>query len=300
MKIIFFGTPEFAVASLEKLIVAGCNITAVVTAPDKERGRGLAVLPTEVKKCAIKYNLPVLQPASVKDPAFTEELKALQPDLFVVVAFRILPKQVLEIPSLGAFNVHGSLLPKYRGAAPIQWSIIQGDTETGVTTFLLDEKVDTGNILLQEKVAILPEDDFGTLYTKMMAVGAELCFKTVQLIQTGNYTPLTQDNTLATPAPKITKETAQLNFNNSAESIHNLIRGVTPIPGAYFYHNQKHYKVFKTKVLPERNAVPGTFFTEGSRLFAGTATGLLEILEIQAEGRKRMNTADFLRGNNPF
>lgn len=252
MKIVFMGTPDFAIPSLKILIDNNHHILAVVTTPDKERGRGQKVTYTAVKQFAVENNIPVYQPDKLKDNAeFIEQMRSLSPDLFVVVAFRILPKAVFEIPKFGSFNLHGSYLPKYRGAAPIQWALINGDKETGLTTFKLAEKVDTGNIYLQEKIKINPDDNFESLHDRMSLIGSELVLKTVELIQKGNFELKQQDDSLASPAPKITKEICLIDWNKSAEEIHNLVRGLSPHPAAYFNHNNKVIKIYKTEVVKE-------------------------------------------------
>lgn len=313
MKIVFMGTPEFAIPSLKILLSSNHNVVAVVSAPDKERGRGKQISPTPVKEFALKNNLEVLTPVSLKDEQFIRRLKDLEPDLFVVVAFRILPKEVYTIPTKGTFNLHGSLLPKFRGAAPIQWAIINGEKETGVTTFFLEDKVDTGKIILQEKILIDDEDNFGSLHNKMMIVGADLVLKTVNVINEGNAVLTKQNDSLSSPAPKITKEICRIDWNKSAEEIHNLIRGLSPYPGAYFEIGGKNYKVFKTKIssdqLPAGDRLkPSTPITDRlsltkerilqskSEIFIETTKGILQILELQPEGRKQMTTEEFLRG----
>jgi methionyl-tRNA formyltransferase len=321
MKIVFMGTPEFAIPSLEKLLESGYTISAVVTAPDKERGRGKQVSPSAVKEFALKSNLEVLTPSNLKDETFINQLKKMQPDLFIIVAFRILPKEVYSIAKSCAFNLHGSLLPKYRGAAPIQWSIINGEKETGVTTFYLEDKVDTGNIILQEKIEIHEDDDFGTLHDKMMILGADVVLKTVKLIESGNVPITLQDNTLASPAPKITKEICQIDWNKPAIEIHNLVRGLSPYPAAYFSYDGKSYKVFKTKIIENlefrtlptdrqnensidenspfsilHSPLSGSILQTTKEIFVNTGNGFLQILELQLEGRKRMTTEEFLRG----
>ncbi|MGA7836903.1 MAG: methionyl-tRNA formyltransferase [Ignavibacteriaceae bacterium] len=296
MKIVFMGTPDFAVPSLKILLESKHEIAAVVTAPDKERGRGRKVSFTPVKEFALQHNLPVLQPDKLKNPEFVEQLKNFNADLFVVVAFRILPAAVFNIPSRGSFNLHGSLLPKYRGAAPIQWAIISGEKETGVTTFKLEEKVDTGNIYLQEKLKIEDEDDLGTIHYKMSLVGAEVVLKTVDLIDSGNIELKKQDDGLASPAPKITKETGKIDWTKRAEEIHNLVRGLSPFPGAYFYHNDRQIKIYKTKFSDSENLKPSEIKQTKKELYIGTGDGTLEILELQQEGKKRMTTEEFLRG----
>ncbi len=238
MKIVFMGTPDFAIPSLKAIYQSKYDLIAVVTTPDKERGRGQKVTFTPVKQFAVENNIPVYQPEKLKgNDEFVNQMKELQPDLFVVVAFRILPKEIFEIPKYGSFNLHASLLPKYRGAAPIQWAIIKGETETGLTTFKLAEKVDTGNIYLQVKVPIHPEDNFGTLHDRLSELGADVIMQTISLIESGNYQLLPQDDSLASPAPKITKEICKIDWNKPAEEIHNLVRGLSPYPAAFFIHN---------------------------------------------------------------
>jgi methionyl-tRNA formyltransferase len=297
MKIVFMGTPDFAIPSLKILLENQHQIVAVVTTPDKERGRGQKVTFTSVKQFAIENNISVYQPEKLKgNNEFVEQMKSLNPDLFVVVAFRILPKEVFEIPKYGSFNLHGSFLPKYRGAAPIQWSLINGDEETGLTTFKLAEKVDTGNIYLQEKVKINPEDNFESLHDRMSLIGAELVNKTVAIIESGNIELKAQDDLLASPAPKITKETCLIDWNKTASEIHNLIRGLSPHPVAYFLHNNKVIKIYKSEVVRELNLKPAEINQTKTELFIGCGKDALRILEIQQEGKKRMNTEEFLRG----
>lgn len=290
------GTPDFSIPSLNKLIKSHHSVELIVTAPDKERGRGKQVSSTPVKEFALKNNLPVVTPSSLKDPDFIDQLKKIDADLFIVVAFRILPKEVYTIPKIGSFNLHGSLLPKYRGAAPIQWALINGESETGVTTFFLEEKVDTGNIILKSSTQISEEDDFGSLHDKLMQIGAETVMKTVELIEKDEYHLQRQDDSIATPAPKISKEICKINWNKSAKEIHNLIRGLSPYPGAYFNLNNKNFKVYKTRINTEIKLNPAEISQTKSNLLIGTSNGSIEILEIQPEGRKRMNIEDFLRG----
>lgn len=314
MKIVFMGTPEFAIPSLKKLIESNHTIAAVVSAPDKERGRGREVSFTPVKEFALRNNLEVLTPISMKEQNFIDRLKKLEADLFVVVAFRILPKEVYSIPKKGSFNLHGSLLPRYRGAAPIQWALINGEKETGVTTFFLEDKVDTGNIILQGKIAIDDNDDFGTLHDKMMNLGAVIVLKTVEQISTSTYHLSKQDDSLASPAPKITKEIYQIDWTKSASEIHNLVRGLSPYPGASFDLDKKNYKIFKTACVEQYlnvkseggkltiestiNSQPSTFKIHQTKkeIYVTTCNGTLQILELQPEGRKRMTAEEFLRG----
>ena len=302
MKIIFMGTPQFAIPSLKAIYESKHQLLAVVTTPDKERGRGRKITFTAVKQFAIDNNISVYQPEKLKgNQEFAEQMKALQPDLFVVVAFRILPREIFEIPKFGSFNLHASLLPKYRGAAPIQWALINGETETGLTTFKLAEKVDTGNIYLQEKVPIYPEDNFGALHDRLSELGADVVLRTIEMIESGNYQLLQQDDSLASPAPKITKEICRIDWNKSAEEIHNLVRGLSPHPAAFFVMNDKTYKVYKTRLTNDNLENisflnPGEFLETKKQIYFGTSNGILEILEIQPEGRKRMTAEEFLRG----
>jgi len=297
MKIVFMGTPDFAIPSLKILIENNHQILAVVTTPDKERGRGQKVTYTAVKQFAIENNIPVYQPEKLKgNNEFVEQMKLLNPDLFVVVAFRILPKEVFDIPKFGSFNLHGSYLPKYRGAAPIQWALINGDEETGLTTFKLAEKVDTGNIYLQEKVKINLDDNFESLHDRMSLIGAELVLKTVMMIENGNVELHQQNDSLASPAPKITKEICLIDWNKPAEEIHNLIRGLSPHPVAYFLHNNKVIKIYKSEIVKELNLKAAEFHQTKTELFIGCGKDALRILEIQQEGKKRMSVEEFLRG----
>lgn len=297
LRIIYMGTPDFAVPSLEILIEQGFDVAAVVTAPDKPAGRGLKLQHSAVKEAALKYNIPVLQPEKLKNEAFIEELKSYQANLFIVVAFRMLPEIIWQMPSIGTFNLHGSLLPKYQGAAPINWAIINGDTETGCTTFFLKHQIDTGDIILQDKTPIETEDTFETVYNKLKVLGADLVLKTVRLIEAEKYTSTPQQGE-AIHAPKIFKETGLIDWNNSCIAINNLIRGLNPFPSAWFVHNEKTYKVFKA--LPEKGAVnqpAGTIVSDSKTIKVVCNDGWLYLKEIQAEGKKRMLVEDFLKGN---
>ncbi len=296
MKIVFFGTPDFAVPSLDILNKSEHEIVAVVTAPDKERGRGRKVSATPVKTYALENGIKTLQPISMKDETFAEELKDLNADLFVIVAFRILPRFIFTIPRYGSFNLHGSLLPKYRGAAPIHWAIINGEKKTGVTTFFLEDKVDTGNMIFQSELEIRDEDNLGSIHDKMMMLGAELVLKTVNTIDRDEVSLQKQDNSLASPAPKITKELGEIDWSKSAETIHNLIRGLSPFPAAYFLYNKKKYKIFTSKIISEFNLEVGEVKETKSELYIGAFDKVIQIIELQLEGRKRMMTDAFLRG----
>ncbi|TDJ56932.1 MAG: methionyl-tRNA formyltransferase [Ignavibacteria bacterium] len=297
MNIIFMGTPDFSIPSLITLIESKHNVLAVVTAPDKQRGRGRKVSFTSVKEFAIKNNLPVLQPERLKNnSSFVDELKQFDADLYVVVAFRILPADVFEIPKYGSFNLHASYLPKYRGAAPIQWALINGETETGLTTFKLAEKVDTGNIYLQMKIEINTDDNLETLHDKLSAEGSKIVLDTVNLIDSGDYVLQEQNNTLATPAPKITKEVSKIDWSKPAYQIHNLIRGLSPIPGAFFEFDGKLIKIYKTELVERVDLKPLEFDQTKKELIVGCGNKALRILELQQEGRKRMKIEEFLRG----
>ena len=301
IRIIFMGTPEFAVAPLEALIQDNWNIVAVITAQDKLQGRGRKPRSSAVKECAVKHGIPVLQPANLKHPDFIETLKSYKADLQVVVAFRMLPEVVWSMPPMGTFNLHASLLPDYRGAAPINWAIINGETKTGVTTFFLKHEIDTGSILFQEEVPILSEDNLGDLYEKLMVKGAKLVVKTVNAIKSGKIEPQDQDeNKAINHAPKIFKETGKIDWSKSAESINNLIRGLSPYPAAWCTINNKSCKIFKAEVVDDTksNALPGTVKTDNkSYVHFQTGAGVLSILELQLEGKKKMRIGDFLRGN---
>lgn len=296
MNLIFMGSADFSIPSLEKLYNSRHKILALVTVPDKEKGRGQKLSITPVKEFGIKNNIPILQPEKLKDDSFIQQLKSFNADLYVVVAFRILPKEVFTIPPKGSFNLHASLLPKYRGAAPIQWALIKGEKKTGVTTFALEEKVDTGNIYLQKEVLIDDEDNFETLHDKLSEVGADAVLETVDMIESGNYELKAQDNSLATPAPKITPETGKIEWSKPAEEINNLVRGLSPIPCAYFFYDNKKIKIYKTRVIKKENTSAGKIIQEKKNLFVECGKDELEILELQLEGRKKMGVEEFLRG----
>ncbi|MFA4922734.1 MAG: methionyl-tRNA formyltransferase [Ignavibacteriaceae bacterium] len=296
MKIIFFGTPDFAIPSLEIILKNHHEIVAVVTAPDKQRGRGKQISFTPVKEFALKHSLKVLQPEDLKVENFIAQLKNMEAELFVVVAFRILPKEIFSIPKFGSFNLHGSLLPKYRGAAPIQWALIKGEKKTGVTTFALAEKVDTGNVYLKKEIQIEDEDDFGSLHDKLSLLGSQAIKETIEMINSQKFQLLSQDNSFATPAPKITKELCEIDWEKDANDIHNLVRGLSPFPAAFFTHQQKSFKIFKTKVV-ERNLISGEIYETPGELIFGCGKNSLSILEIQLEGKKRLKIEEFLRGH---
>lgn len=277
------GTPEFAVASLNILVENGYDVVGVITAPDKASGRGLQLVPSDVKVAAEKHGLKILQPVNLKSPEFIEELKSLNANLQVVVAFRMLPEVVWSMPELGTFNLHASLLPQYRGAAPINWAIINGEKETGITTFFLKHEIDTGSILFQEKEEIFPEDDAGTLYGRLMNKGARLVLKTVKAIEKNEYSAIQQnDSSLLKHAPKVYR--TEIDWNQPSEKIVNLVRGLSPFPGTWTKINGKNYKIFKLKKGP-------------GELTMQAADGPVSIEELQPEGKKKMKVTDFLRGN---
>ena len=291
------GTPDFAVPSLEALIAAGYPIVTVVTGADKPRGRGQRLTPTPVKELALRHSLPLLQPSSVKDPSFAAALRACAPDLAVVVAFRILPREVFSIPSRGTFNLHASLLPRYRGAAPINWALINGDEETGVSTFFLEDAVDTGNVLLQETLPIGPEDDAGIVHDRLALMGARLVVETVRRIEAGSIIPQPQLDRLASPAPKIFREQCRIDWSSPGHHIHNFVRGLSPYPAAWTMHQGRVLKVYRTCVtrLPSTDP-PGTVRANGEALTVSSSDVVLQITELQQEGHRKMSTAEFLRG----
>jgi methionyl-tRNA formyltransferase len=299
-RIVFFGTPEFAAYILEELVKAGKDVVAVVTTPPKEQGRGLKTRPSVMHEAAERLGIPVLVPTKLKDATFIEQLRSFQADIFCVVAYKILPKEVYTLPRLGAFNVHTSLLPKYRGAAPMHRAIMNGETRTGITTFLLGDRVDTGNILLQEAIDIRDEETVGELHDNLMKLGAKLALKTIDGLASGTLQPKPQSDAEATPAPKIFPEDCEIRFDRSAAHVHNQIRGLSPHPAAFtVLPNGERIKVYRSHVAAmEHELPPGVWHVsnDDKRLFVGTSTAPLEILEVQREGRKRMSTEEFLRG----
>lgn len=303
MRIVFMGTPEFAVASLDILIKNNYNVVGVVTVPDKPAGRGQQLQQSAVKKYAIENGLTVLQPEKLKDEHFVNQLKELKADIQFVVAFRMLPEVVWNMPPLGTYNLHGSLLPKYRGAAPINWAVINGEKESGVTTFKLKHEIDTGNMLFQEKVEISDTTTAGELHDKLMDVGAQLILKTVQQIESGHYELKPQNDVEAIHAPKIFKETCLIKWNESAEKINNLIRGLSPYPAAFTTFIDKNnqpisIKIFKGETEIVNHSLPiGTVESDGKTfLKVSCSNGYISIKELQMAGKKRMNCDEFLRG----
>lgn len=300
-KLVFMGTPEFAVPSLEALIAAGYPIVAVITQPERPKGRGRSTAPSEIKLAAQKHSLAVLEPERVRDEEFLNSFLKIDADLAVLVAFgQILPKAMLEAFKYGIVNVHPSQLPKYRGAAPVNWALIRGETETGVTTMRIGEGVDSGDILLQEKVPIGPDEDYGSLETRLARIGARLLLETIEGLATGCITPVSQDHTAATYAPKINKEDTRIRWNALPEQIVNLVRGLSPSPGAYSIIKGKQLKIFSAGSEPATAAAapaPGTVLDltdKGLRVAA--RDGFVLLREVQMEGKKRMDVKDFLRG----
>lgn len=299
MNIVFMGTPDFAVASLDALVQAHFKVVAVVTAPDKPAGRGQKLNESAVKKYALENNIPVLQPEKLKNEEFLKELRSYNADLQVVVAFRMLPEVVWNMPPKGTINVHGSLLPHYRGAAPINHAIINGETKSGVTTFFLKHEIDTGDVIFNAAVDIHEDTTAGDLHDELMAVGAKLLVKTVKAIKSNDYTeqPQPLDENLK-HAPKIFKENCKIDWNNGNDKIYNLIRGLSPYPTAFTYLNEKTIKIFKAqKETTPPTVKPGEFLTDGKTYLKFASTdGYISLLDIQFEGKKRMPITDFLRG----
>jgi len=302
MKIVFMGTPEFAVASLDALLEAGSHIVGVVTAPDKPAGRGQKLQQSAVKQYAVLHGLTVLQPEKLKSPEFLADLKALNADLQVVVAFRMLPEVVWDMPAKGTVNLHASLLPQYRGAAPINWAIINGEKESGVSTFLLKQEIDTGDVLFMEKVTIAPDTTAGEYHDRLMAKGAGLLVKTVKAIESGRYTEQPQDQSVnheLKHAPKIFKETCEINWNQPVETVYNLIRGLSPYPAAFTILNGKTLKVYKATAEQQSPTEQAGHYTTDNKTYLKFActNGYISITDLQLEGKKRMNVEDFLRGS---
>ena len=297
-RIVFMGTPEFAVASLDALIKAGHNVVGVITAPDKPAGRGMKMNESAVKKYAVEHSLYILQPEKLKNPEFLSQLKELKADLQVVVAFRMLPEVVWNMPPMGTINVHASLLPKYRGAAPVNWAIINGEKESGVTTFKLAHEIDTGNILLQQKVKIDDEDNAGVLHDKLKQAGADLLIKTVNGLADKSIAEQPQTGNENIHAPKLNSETARINWQLPAEKIHNLIRGLSPYPAAFTLLKGKIFKIYKSEFKIVVPAVePGNYETENkSYLSFAAADGYIYAKEVQAEGKRKMSVEEFLKG----
>lgn len=293
------GTPDFALYSLEALIEAGHELVAVVTVPDKKQGRGQKLKPSPVKQCAQKHGLTLLQPESLRDEAFLRELKELGAELFVVVAFKILPREVFGIPPMGTLNVHASLLPAYRGAAPINWAIINGERESGVTTMLIDTRVDTGDILMQEKVSITGDMNAGDLHDLLAPLGARLLVRTLEKLKRGEIAPQKQDDRLASRAPKLTAANTAIDFNRPAAEVHNFIRGLSPYPGAYTFWRGQKLKILKAGISREEitEGNPGQIVRrEKDRLVVACNPGAVSLERLQLQGKRQMSVRDFLNG----
>lgn len=306
LRIVFFGTPEFAVESLDALIDNNFNVVGVVTMPDKAAGRGHKLYESDVKRYAVAKGLQVMQPEKLKSPDFLEQLRECHADLFIVIAFRMLPREVWQMPRLGTFNLHASLLPRYRGAAPINRAVMNGDTETGVTTFFLKHEIDTGEIIMQRKIDILPEDNVGDVHDKLMHLGAGMVVDTVNAIIEGNLTTQPQPEGEFIPAPKIFKEDCRIDWNRTAEEIHNHVRGLSPYPAAWTVIEDESGKILECKIFSSKlteesckgNAT-GSLRVDGDRLYVATTDCWIEIMSLQPAGKKRMDTASFLRGYHP-
>jgi methionyl-tRNA formyltransferase len=298
-RIIFLGTPDFSVPALETLHANDQDVVMVVTQPDRPKGRGRKMTPSPVKVTASNFGYEIIQPASIKTREFVDQIKLCNPDFLIVIAFgRILPENILELPRIGAINIHASLLPKYRGPAPIQWAIINGENETGVCTMLMDKGMDTGNVLLSTKVSILPDDTAGTLHDRLSLKSADVLIDTLKAFAEDTVTPIPQDHSLASYAPMLSKDDGHIDWNRSAESLEPFIRGVTPWPGAYTFHADTRLKIFKTRpIVMDTSEPPGTVLKGfPDELRVATANGVLCIEEIQGPSGKRLLMKDFLRG----
>ena len=299
IRLLFLGTPEFAATILQKLLAENAKVVAVITAPDKPSGRGLQIHQSAVKQVAEQHGLPVLQPEKLKNAEFLETLKSFEIDLGIVVAFRMLPEVVWQMPKMGTFNLHASLLPQYRGAAPINWAILNGETETGITTFFLQHEIDTGNLLLQEKIEIGPNENVGSLYDRLMKKGADLVWKTVEGIADKSLSDFPQTGDCLKHAPKIFKEDCLLDFSLSAQQIHNKVRGLSPIPAAYTSWNGNNIKILATELITEKSTPEPGIFSQISPGVMAVSTGdnWLILNEIQPEGKRKMTAKEFLAGH---
>lgn len=296
MRLVFMGSPDFAVPSLEKLHESGHKIAAVVSNIDKRRGRGGEKIPTPVKARALELKLPVIEVDDLDEEWFEKELDNLTPDLFVVVAFRILPKHLLDIPEQGSINLHASLLPKYRGAAPIHWAVMNGEKRTGCTIFFLDEDVDTGLIITQKETPIGENETTGDLFERLKRMGADLLVDTVDRVERGNYTTRKQDDSRATPAPKLFTDDCKVDFNRPAREVHNKIRGLSPFPTAWAELDDLKFNMYRSKIGPDKELKPGQLRMEGDRLLVGCSDGTVVLKEVQIEGKRRMSGKDFMNG----
>jgi len=297
LRIVFMGTPQFACPTLQMLIDRGENVVAVVTQPDRPKGRGQQLQQPPVKELALKYGIPVMQPLKVRGAEAVEEIRSFNPELIIVVAFgQILPKALLDIPPLGCINIHASLLPRYRGAAPLNWCLINGETETGITTMMMDVGLDTGDMLLTRTTAITPEDDASSLHDRLSNLGAETMAETLDFLKGGKLAPVKQDDTLSCYAPMLKKELGEINWHATTTSIMNLVRGITPWPGAYTRIDGKVIKIHKVRA-GSGSGTPGEILTVGREgIEAATADGSIIIEELQLEGKKRLKAAEFLAG----
>ena len=296
MNIVFMGSPEFAIPSLEQIHQSEHTIKAVVSNVDKRRGRGSKKSPTLVKSKALELGLSVIEADDLSSPHFGTQLKALDADLFVVVAFRILPTSVLNIPKKGSINLHASLLPKYRGAAPIHWAIINGEEETGCTVFFLDEKVDTGSIIAQKKTDIGDNETTGELYNRLRDMGSELLLESINKIDSGNYSLSPQDHSKATPAPKLFRDDCHINFNKPAKEVHNKIRGLSPFPTAWADWNGDKFNMYRSRLGISADIDPGELLVKSDKLLVGCADGTVELTEVQLPGTKRLSGEELIRG----
>ncbi|RJP86051.1 MAG: methionyl-tRNA formyltransferase [Desulfobacteraceae bacterium] len=299
LNVVFMGTPDFAVPCLEALHEYGCRVSLVVTRPDQPKGRGRKIIAPPVKNTAAEFGYPVLQPVSVKTEEFYDIISAIAPDVLVVVAFgHVLPKRILEIPAWGAINIHASLLPKYRGPAPIQWAIINGDDHTGVTTMLMDKGLDTGEILLTAEIPIQPDDTSQALHDRLAIEGSELLKKTLAGMESSTLRPISQNHAMATYAPMLAKKDGHIDWSLSAETIERMIRGMTPWPGAFTFWDDKQIKIFKALPKPDSSKAPPGTVIEGfsNELRVAAGSGALSIIELQGSSGKRMHISDFLRG----
>ncbi len=306
LKIVFFGTPEFAVESLDALLKHDFNVVGVVTMPDKIAGRGHKLYQSDVKRYAVEHNLPLLQPEKLKSEDFIKALKELNADLFIVIAFRMLPREVWQMPHLGTFNLHASLLPKYRGAAPINRAVMNGDTETGVTTFFLRHEIDTGDMIMQRKIEILPNENVGDVHDKLMHLGANMVVETVNSIIDGTLTTTPQPNGEFTPAPKIFKEDCKIDWTKTSLEVHNHVRGLSPYPAAWTVIVENTGRPLECKIFTTQpteasseSTSPGSIKIEGKRLLVACNDNWLEIKELQPAGKKRMAADAFLLGYHP-
>ncbi len=299
MKVVFMGTPEFSVPCLERLVSDGHEVMAVYTQPDKPKGRGHHMMPPPVKECAMKYDIPVYQPLKLRQSGAKDELTRMNPDIIIVVAYgQILPKDILDIPRYGCVNIHASLLPKYRGAAPIQWCVLDGEEKSGVTSMQMDVGLDTGDMLLKDETPIGENETAGELHDKLSIMGAEVMSKTMALIEKGEINPQKQDDSLSNYAPMLTKELCPIDWNLTASQVHNKVRGLYPWPGATSFCGDRLFKIHKTVIVNNTGGKPGEIIESSKRLVVSCGDGNgVEIVTLQAQGKKAMAAADFLRGN---